>query len=158
MEQLIEYRASLLRRFERLPADFAQTIAAIPETEWWLRRDAEGRTVHALMAHVRDLDALAFLPRIRRILVEEGPALEAFANHRWRDAVYDPTEPMESLLGDYARTREEEMALVRGLDSQGWSRRGFHPPSGWRSVQWWVERALVHGMQHLDEVRRTRIR
>jgi hypothetical protein len=158
MEQLTGYRSKLLARFERQPADFAKAIAAIPETEWWLRRNPEGRTVHALMAHVRDLDVLAFLPRLRRILDEDGPALDAFANHRWRDPDYDPTEPMEVLLATYARAREEEMALVRELDSDGWSRRGFHLPSGWRSAQWWVERALVHGMEHLDEVRRARIR
>jgi hypothetical protein len=32
---------------------------------------------------VRDLEALAFLPRLRRILTEDGPRLEAFPSHHW---------------------------------------------------------------------------
>jgi hypothetical protein len=157
MEQLLNYRVLLLARFERLPVDFAQTIAAIPEAEWWLRRISGGHTIHAVMAHVRDLETLAFLPRLRRILAEEGPALHSFGHHRWRDGEYDPTEPMEGLLADYAHAREEELALVRDLTPEGWSRRGFHPPSGWRTVQWWVERALTHGLEHLAEICMARV-
>jgi hypothetical protein len=153
MEQLVDYRTRLLHRFERLPAHLAEAIAAIPEAEWWLRRVPDSHNVHTLMAHVRDLESLAYLPRIRRILAEDEPKLEAFPSHRWSDPAYDPTEPMEGLLGDYARAREEEMALIRDLPSSGWSRAGCHPPTGRRTVQWWVERALAHGLEHLAEIR-----
>lgn len=153
MEQLVDYRTRLLHRFERLPADLAEAIAAIPEPEWWLRRVPDSRNVHALTAHLRDLESLAYLPRIRRILAEDEPALQAFPTHRWSDPAYDPTEPMEALLGDYARAREEEMALIRQLPPSGWSRAGFHPPTGRRTAQWWVERALAHGLEHLAEIR-----
>ena len=157
MEQLLDYRARLLERFERLPAEFARAIAAIPETEWWLRRAADGRSVHALMAHVRDLEALAYLPRLRRILAEDEPALQAFPSHRWSEADYDPTEPMEALLAEYARVREEEMELIWHLPPAGWSRAGFHPPTGRRTAQWWVERGLAHGLEHLGDMRTARI-
>ncbi|MBI3760311.1 MAG: DinB family protein [Chloroflexi bacterium] len=153
MEQLLDYRARLLKRFESLPADFAQVIAAIPEAEWHRGRAPDGRTVHALMAHVRDLETLAFLPRLRRILTEEDPALEAFPSHRWSESGYDAGEPMDNLLADYARACEETLQLIRNLDSAGWSRAGFHAPNGQRTAQWWVERALTHGIGHLEEIR-----
>jgi hypothetical protein len=157
MQDLLDYRARLVERFGRQPSEFAQAIAALPEAEWWLRRGPDGRTVHALMAHTRDLEALAYLPRLRRILREDDPALPAFASHRWSEADYDATEPMEALLADFARAREEEVALVRDLAPAGWSRCGFHPPTGRRTAQWWVERALAHGREHLADIRAARV-
>ena len=156
VQGLFDYRARLIERFERLPTEFARAIAGIPEAEWWLRRAPDGRNVHAVMAHVRDLAVLAFLPRLRRILAETDPTLTAFASHRWSEADYDPTEPMEGLLADYARACDESIALMRGLTPAGWSRRGFHPPTGWRTAQWWVERALAHGLEHLPDMRAAR--
>jgi hypothetical protein len=163
MSDLNEYRSRLIARFERLPAEFAQAIAAIPEAEWWLRRAPDlsgatfaGRTVHSLMAHTRDLEVQAYLPRLRRILAEDDPHLNAFPSHRWTEADYDATEPMEALLADYARAREEEVALLRGLPPAAWSRCGFHPPTGRRTFQWWVERALAHGHEHLADIRAAR--
>ena len=153
MEQLLDYRTRLLETFERLPSGLATSIAAIPETEWHARRAPDGQTIHALMAHIRDLETLAYLPRLRRILAEDEPTLVAFPSHQWSEADYDPAEPMETLLAEYARAREEEMELIRRLDSAGWSRAGFHPPTGWRTAQWWVERALAHTVEHLEEIR-----
>ena len=157
MQDLLDYRARLVERVERQPRAFAQAIAAMPEAEWWLRRAGDGRTVHALMAHTRDLEALAYLPRLRRILLEEAPTLPAFASHRWSEAEYDATEPMEAQLADYARAREEEVALIRDLAPAGWARSGFHPPTGRRTAQWWVERALAHGREHLAVIRAARV-
>jgi len=160
MSDLNEYRARLLDRMERLPAQFAAVIAAMPEAEWWLRcapGSGGGHTVHNLMAHVRDVETLAYLPRLRRILAEDEPTMPSFGSHRWSQADYDATEPMEALLSDYARAREEEVALLRDLPVEGWSRCGFHPPTGRRTAQWWMERALAHGLEHLADMRAARI-
>jgi DinB superfamily len=156
MPDMQEYRARMLERFEHLPGRFAFAIAAIPEAEWWLRRAADGRTVHSLMAHVRDVETQAYLPRLRRILSEDDPALPAMPSHRWSEADYDTTEPMEALLAQYAGAREEELNLLRGLSAAGWSRVGFHAPTGRRTLQWWVERSLAHGLEHLADIRAAR--
>lgn len=153
---MFDYRERLLERFERLPAQFAQAIARLPETDWWLRRAADGRAVHEIMAHTRDVEVHAYLPRLQRILREDNPTLERLPSHDWSKADYDVTEPMESLLGQYAHAREEEVALVQNLGAAGWSRLGFHPPTGRRTAQWWVERALAHGLEHLGHIRAAR--
>jgi DinB superfamily len=157
MQGIHDYRARLIARFEQLPTVFARTIAGIPEADWWLRRGPDGRNIHATMVHVRDLEVQAFLPRLRRILAETEPTLTAFPSHRWTDDEYDSTEPMEGLLADYARACDDSLALIRDLPQAGWARRGFHPPTGWRTAQWWVERALAHGLEHLTEIRAARI-
>jgi hypothetical protein len=153
MEQLLAYRAELLDRLARQPSEFVETLAAAPGAEWARRRVPGGDTLHRAVAHVRDLETLAFLPRLRRILTEGDPAFEAFPTHRWSMERYRPDEPMTALLEDFARAREEALGLLRGLAPDGWSRLGFHPPSGKRTAQWWAERMYLHAHEHLAEIR-----
>jgi DinB family protein len=154
MKQLLEYRAELLARLERQPAELAGAVNVVPEGEWTARRVSDGYTLHQLAAHVRDLEALAFLPRLRRILTEDYPALDAFPSHHWSAESYRPDEPMTDILAGFTRAREEALARLHSLPAEGWGRTGFHPPSGPRTAQWWAERMYTHVQEHVDEIRR----
>ena len=154
MEEILSYRVKLLDCLRHQPSDLAKTIKAIPETQWKLWQDAEGRTIHQIVAHMRDLEVLAFLPRFRRILTEENPLLEPFNSHTWSAADYQPAEPMATLLADFTRARAEVLQLIQPLTPEDWSRTGFHPPSGRRTAQWWAERIYIHAQDHLNQMRR----
>jgi hypothetical protein len=155
LDQLLDYRARLLQRLESQPAEFAAAVAALPAERWHERLGAQARSVHLTAAHVRDLEVRAFLPRIRRILAEDRPMLTPFAHHHWSLEDYDAGEPMTAILSDWSRARTELLALLPSLDSAGWSRAGFHPPSGNRTLQWWVERAYTHARGHLQDLQST---
>jgi hypothetical protein len=149
-EQLYDYRARLLDRLEQQPAEFARVLAAIPEPEWHTRHDRLHRSVHHIAAHVRYLETLAFLPRLRAILAENNAPLIAYPTHHWADAFYNPAEPMAVILTELSRARAEMVQSLRPLDAAGWTRVGFHPPSGARTLQWWAERSYSHAREHLD--------
>jgi hypothetical protein len=152
-EQLYDYRVRLLDRLAQQPSEYAEVLAAIPELEWHQRLDDRGRTLHQIAAHVHHLDTLAFLPRIRRILTEDNPQLTAYLTHHFADELYDPRESLAELLTQWSRARTEIVASLRPLDGPTWTRKGFHPPSGARTLQWWVERAYNHAREHLENVR-----
>jgi len=154
MEEILGYRVTLLDRLRHQPLELAETLNAIPEAEWKLRQDAAGRNIHQIVAHMRDLEVLAFLPRFRRILAEENPLLEPFNSHTWSAADYQPAEPMAKILADFDRARAEVLQLAQRLTPDDWSRTGFHPPSGRRTAQWWAERIYVHVQDHLNKIRR----
>lgn len=152
MEQLHEYRARLLESLGQQPQQLADALAGVPEADWHRRRTPDGLTLHHLVSHLRDLEVLAHLPRLRRILAEDEPRLEAFPSHNWTDDDYDPTRPMTDILAEYALAREEALLLLRNLAPGDWSRLSFHPPSGRRTLQWWVERMWAHTYEHLAEI------
>ena len=154
MEEILGYRVKLLERLRDQPLELAQTINAIPEAEWQRRQDATGRNIHQVVAHMRDLEVQAFLPRFRRILMEENPFLKPFSTHTWSADDHQPAEPMAKMLADFTRAREEVLQLTRPLVPADWSRTGFHPPSGRRTAQWWAERIYVHAQDHLNGIRR----
>jgi hypothetical protein len=154
MEQLFDYRARLLERLEGQPAALDDLIRARPEAGWRARRAAGGLTLHQVLAHLRDLESLAFLPRVRLILAEDAPALEPFPSHHWSIESYRSEEMAAAIGADFARARAEALTLLRPLTPEGWCRAGFHPPSGYRTVLWWAERMYLHAQEHLDELRR----
>ena len=155
-DHLLDYRAELVARLERQPAEMAQVLAAIPEAYWHQRLAGLSRTVHRTLAHVRDLELLAFLPRIRRILEEDEPALAPFVSHDWSLRDYLPDEPLTAVLASWSQTRDEVMNLLPAPAASEWSRLGFHPPSGKRTLQWWAERIFTHAQAHMLELRGAR--
>ena len=78
--------------------------------------------------------------------------LEPFASHDLNADNYLPSESMEAILTEFEYTRLEAVRLLRQLPPADWSRTGFHPPSGNRSVMWWAERAHLHARDHLREI------
>jgi hypothetical protein len=152
MDELREYRVRLLERLQAQPQELAAAIAAVPEGEWHTRRDSSGVSVHQQAAHLRDLEAHAFLIRLRRVLSDDNPTLDPYTSHRWSDAEYQAGEPMEKILQEFAAAREEALNLLRSLPPEAWNRSGFHPPSGQRTTQWWAERMYGHVREHLAEL------
>lgn len=150
---LAEYRVLLLRRLEGQPADVAALIAAAPEAEWRRRQTADGANLSQLLVHVRDAERLAYWPRIQRILAEDAPLLDQFPHHRWSLETARPAEPLAEVAADFTRTRAEVTQRLQALPPEAWSRSGFHPPSGPRTLQWWVERLYTHARNHLTEWR-----
>jgi hypothetical protein len=152
LDQLLDYRARLLARLERQPAEIAAVLAAIPESQWYRPLSPGGRSIHRVMTHVRDVETQAFLPRLRRILNEERPVLSPFPSHDWSDGNYRPDEPLTDILAGWSQTRAEAVDLLPPPSSPAWSRTGFHPPSGQRTLQWWAERFYRHAHDHLLEL------
>ncbi len=153
MNQLTEYRLRLLDQLAAQPGQAAALVAALPVEAHQSWRDPDGLNVHQLLAHIRDLEAQAIWPRLGRILDEDEPHLAPFDSHHWSLAGQDPAEPAVAIVADMTRTRLEALARLRPLAPGEWARRGFHPPSGWRTAQWWAERLYAHAQDHLDQLR-----
>ena len=149
MEELYAYRQHLLKRFETVVDDLRAAAAAIPAEAWHTPLDASGQTPHRLLAHLRDVEKGAWSVRIRRILDEEQPSLILFDDDGWMASHYDPDEPPQAILDDYARLRQQELGWLRDLPPAAWNRTGRHPWWGLRALQWWVEQTLVYANQRL---------
>jgi hypothetical protein len=147
-----DYRTRLVARLAAQPDDYLRLASALPESEWHARRAADGATLHQLAVHVRDSEAQAFLPRLHRIRAEDNPHLVDFPSHRWSLESYRPDEPLRDVLADFQRARADGVRLLQMLRSDDWSRIGFHPPSGPRTLLWWAERIYTHARNHLWEI------
>jgi hypothetical protein len=98
---------------------------------------------------VRDVESITFTPRLRRILREDRPSLAPFTALDRAGRGYQTDEPMTRILADWSQARAEVLDLLPPAGGAAWSRTGFHPPSGQRTLQWWAERIYRHARQHL---------
>ena len=147
-EQLYDYRSRLLGRLESIAAEVAEAIAGISESRWHEPVKPAGRSPHAIIFNLHDLERRAYILRLRRILSEDSPVLEALA-----EKDHDSSVPMTQLLAEYKEMRSAELELLSDLPPAGWTRIGRHPAFGLRTVLWWAERILEHSKRHLQELR-----
>jgi hypothetical protein len=152
MEELYAYRKLLLDRLETVVTDLRVAAAAIPAEAWQTPLNSSGQTPHRILAHLRDVEAGALSVRLRRILDEDGPDLELFDDDGWMASHYDPAEPPQAILDEYARLRQQELSWLRDLPPVAWNRAGRHPWWGMRALEWWVEQTLLYTQQHLAQL------
>jgi hypothetical protein len=154
MEQLLNYRRSLLERLSTIVDDLTAAVVAVPEKSWHVPVEPDGNTPHQILAHLRDIEVHALSVRLRRIIeTDEAPVLPLFDDEAWMRTYYDPGEPPHVILDEYARLRQEELSWLQDLPSYVWNRTARHPCSGVRSLQWWVEQCLICAEDHLRRLK-----
>ena len=149
MEQLIEYRAQLLKRLEESAREFCQACLDAPARTV----AAEAWSVHQLAAHTRDVEKFVYGARIRRSMTEANPLFMNFDGDAWMAEHYDPGEPLASILNELAASVSQTVALLRAAPPEAWSRPSQHETYGANfTTQTWVERSLAHIEEHMKTV------
>jgi hypothetical protein len=153
MQELSEYRQHLLERMEVAAEEFRQACQAVSDPGAPL--EAGGWNVHQIAVHVRDVDGLVYGMRLRRTVTEQDPEFENFDGEAWMAEHYDPGEPLEKILGGFVDNVGEQVAWLKGLPDQAWSRPSRHTAYGSSlTMQTWAERGLAHIEEHLAAVKR----
>lgn len=145
------YRRRLLQRYQEQAQEVGAWAAALPRADAARAEAAAGWTQHQLLAHVRDAEIQAYAPRLERILAEEDPVFEDFDAEAWMDHRYDRGEAPQAIAAEFAAARARGSARLEALPPEAWNRMGSHPQLGSRTLQWWVERAVAHAQEHLDD-------
>jgi hypothetical protein len=152
MDELYDYRQRLLERYAAIPGEFASRLASLSQEARYRPLEPGGLNLHQVIAHLRDVEAQAFLPRLERILSEEVPLLSNFNQDAWMKSYYRAGEPLEAILAEFKGLRSRECGRLKNMPQNGWNRVGRHPVWGVRTLQWWVERSLAHNEEHLIQI------
>jgi len=160
MEDLLEYRQLFLDKLAAAPDELRAALAGVRDARAPLEEG--GWNAHQVIVHMRDVNAQVYPPRLYRILDEENPTFENFDGEarmaaHYGSAVgyhYDPYEPLEAILAEFACQCAEVSDRLRSLPTEAWNRPGTHPSYGTHPLQWWAERMLAHIEEHLTQMRR----
>lgn len=143
----------LVNRIDESGKELLDYLAQIPEDEI-NRSPAEGEwSVHAIMAHLRDVEQQVFLKRIQIILTQPEPAnVEDFDQDVWNKDHYDPSEPLKKIISEFRAARRKELALLRGMPDLRWSSYCIHPHYGKISVEYIATHNYSHTLDHLHQM------
>ena len=152
MKELRAYLRRLLETYEAQPETLRRAIqdysterlnSPIEEGEW---------SPHQIVAHVAAAEQEALGPRLRRILEEDRPSLDNWDEGRWMQENYDPERDIKAWLAQFESVRGELAPMLNTLELPAWNRTGTHPYKGERTLLWWLEYAVQHTRDHLDQL------
>jgi hypothetical protein len=98
-----------------------------------------------LVAHLLDAD-LVLADRMKRIIAEESPALQAFDHHAWVDRLGSHSQPPDEAAALFAANRRWMARILRAQDEATFGRAGIHTEAGRQTLA----EVLVKTANHLD--------
>lgn len=138
----------LFALLERFPKVLAAHLEGLPETLLERNEGPNTWTIRDVVAHLADLEAYAWLPRVQFILrhgaTEPLPAIEREAFRQSPEA--DP-------LNAFTRQRARNLATL-ALTPADLERQGRHPALGPVTVGQLIAAWATHDLSHLNQITR----
>lgn len=157
MKELTEYRVNLMKRLEETARAFRDECLAVRNPHAPL--EPGGWNVHQIAVHTRDVDKLVYGLRVRQTALEDNPEFSSFDGEAYMAEHYNAKESLSELLNGFVQSVETLVELLRTMPKEAWSRVSRHPTLGrGLTLQSWVEKNLAHISEHLEEVKRSRVK
>ena len=101
-----------------------------------------------LVAHLVDSD-LVMADRIKRVIAEENPTLQAFPENAWLDRLKSAQMPVGDAAALFAANRKWVARILQHLDDSAFARVGNHSELGRQTLAEIVVKAVHHLDHHL---------
>lgn len=153
MEQLgdVDPIHELSQLFVRLPG----TLEGLSEDDL-TKPEREGKwSVLEVVRHLADVE-LVQGNRIRRILVEDRPTLDAMDPDRWMQAAWSPEATLQDALEQLRALRVANLHLVASLPPEAMDRVGTHAERGDETLGTVLRLIAAHDGVHLRQIVRIR--
>ena len=108
-------------------------------------------SIHEVILHLPDSETFVY-ERLRRVLAEERPTLQAFAESLWAQNLEYRRQDYRLALALFKAQRAANAALLRHLPDEAWLRMGVHTENGEMSLYDIFTTYLRHGEVHLRQI------
>jgi uncharacterized damage-inducible protein DinB len=102
-------------------------------------------SIAELVSHLLDCD-LVFADRIKRIIAEDSPVLQAFNEQLWIERLGSNAMPVDEASSLFAANRKWMTRILRSQDESVFARAGTHTEKGRQTLT----EVLVYATNHLD--------
>jgi hypothetical protein len=143
---------TLLLTLESTPALLARARAALSPSEARRRPDEKSFSFVENLWHLADLEREGFGLRIRRILAEENPALANFDGDRLAKERGYQEKDADRALALFARSRAQNLEILRRLRQADWKRAGSQEGVGRVSLEDVARLMAEHDRSHGADV------
>jgi len=121
----------------------AEQIAAAPAPGKW--------SVHQIVAHLADTE-LMFQVRVRLIVFEDMPVLQAYDQDRWVNGWEREKEPWEQTFERFRVLRQSTVRLLRNTPDADLRRTGTHTERGVQAAGDYLITIAGHDRNHLRQI------
>lgn len=120
------------------------TLRRVPEASW----DAGKWTIAQVLVHLQDAET-AFADRVRRIVAQENPVLQAWDENRFFDRLQYGEQSAEDAVSLIDLTRRQLARVLKKLPDADFHRVGQHSQAGRQTVVDVLTKANWHLDHHL---------
>jgi hypothetical protein len=135
----------------RTPATLRALLVGLP-AELLSTPNDEGWSLTDIVAHLVDVESVAFVERIGRMLAEQGPAISSIDPPARLLAGGYASRSVDDLLDELDQRRTSDLQWLRGLTPEQLSRPGLHQGVGEIFVIDIAHQWAAHDMAHLRQV------
>ena len=154
MRYSAQEREDLIRRYEEGPTKLRDAFAKVPR-EAWKWRPREGKwSVYEVVCHCADAEMNA-ASRIRYLVAEDRPAIQAFDQDRWAKVLDYHEEKIELALAAVDVVRARTIGLLRRLSEEAWASEGTHSEAGRYTAEDWLKTYAEHLEIHARQIDHT---
>lgn len=148
-------REALIARYRAGYGEVAEALRGItPEELDWRPAPAEW-SAREVVHHLADSETVAGI-RLRRLLVEDRPEIQAYDEAEYARRLRYADRPMEPALRALEAARATTAQLLDAMTDADWRRAGTHSESGPYSAERWLEIYAAHAHEHAAQIRRNR--
>jgi hypothetical protein len=148
-------RAALIEQFGAGYDAVLDALEGITAAEWESREGPNEWCTREIVHHLGDSEMSAAV-RIRALIADEDPVIQAFDQDRWNNVLYPRDRPVEPSLAAFKAAREATAPLLSLMTDDQWTREGRHTAFGPMSAEYWLEIYGPHAHGHADQIRRAR--
>ena len=145
----------LIAVLTRTPATLTALLSGLPDV--WVRRNEGNDTWSAydVVGHLIFGERTDWMPRLR-IILEDGESRPFEPFDRFAQFNESQGKPLEQLLEEFARLRQENLAALEAMNLQpdDMTRRGTHPALGVVTLSQLLATWAVHDLNHLHQISR----
>ncbi|HVE46767.1 MAG TPA: DinB family protein [Acidimicrobiales bacterium] len=146
-------REQTVERLKATARDLVSLVGAADPARLKREPAREEWSAAVVVTHLADTEAV-YGVRLRRMLTEDRPVLEAFDEHVWAQR-FGPLEPaVRDSLQRWRSLREANTRILESLSDDEWGLEGVHGRRGPFTVVTLADNMVAHDRNHLDQIRR----
>ncbi len=142
----------LFNRYIRGPALIREAVRGMAFGAMNARRPGDDWSTRDIVIHLSDAELVEGV-RLRRVLAEERPALEAFDQDLWKRRLQTLWRDTDGAIASFELVRWQTAEILAHCDRAAWAREGVHAELGAVSAADLVRHATEHAEQHAEQIR-----
>lgn len=108
-------------------------------------------SIQQIVLHVLDAD-LVMADRMKRVIAEDGPTLQAFDENKWAANLHYDFQPADDAVAMFALNRRLMAGTLRRVPDEAFARKGRHTDRGDLTLTQLLQGAVDHLEHHLKFV------
>lgn len=146
------YRAEVVSRLRSATEDLQWMVRGLGRSPAADKTSPDEWSIHEQVSHLRDMEQEVYLPLLRWATVPEMLDPRDYNRVAWHESRYNAGEPLESIVLDIVRIREEELAIYREMTDEVWTRYRTDTRWGPLTCQWIAEVMYRHVLDHMQTI------